>query len=138
MAAQFGSSEDETISGINVTPLVDVVLVLLIIFLVTAPVIYQSAIKVELPKAQTGESTQKNVPLNFSISKDGELHWNNDLVSWEELSSRLSSLGPQAPSQTAVISADSSVQHGVVVRLMDILRQAGLVHFGIAVEAPAR
>jgi biopolymer transport protein ExbD len=55
MAGAFDSGDDELIAGINVTPLVDVVLVLLVIFLITAPVIYQSAIKVQLPKASSGE-----------------------------------------------------------------------------------
>jgi biopolymer transport protein TolR len=134
--AGAASSEEETISGINVTPLVDVVLVLLIIFLVTAPVIYQSAIKVELPKAMTGEVSQKNVPLNFTISKDGTLHWGKDQLTWEELGRRLAALGSGVAMQTAVISADEAVPHGVVIRLMDVLRQAGLVHFAMAVETP--
>lgn len=136
MAGQANASDDEAISAINVTPLVDVVLVLLIIFLVTAPVIYQSAIKVQLPKAQTGETAQKNPPLNFTISKDGVVYWDKDTVSWEEIGRRLAAMGSQTATQTAIITADEAVRHGTVIRLMDLLRQSGLDHFALSVEAP--
>ena len=137
MAGNANNSDDDAISGINVTPLVDVVLVLLIIFMVTAPVIYQSAIKVQLPKAQTGEVSPKNIPLSFTISKDGTLYWGKDIISsWEELGRRLAKLGPEASNMTAIIGADAAVPHGSVIRLMDALRQAGLVHFALSVEVP--
>ncbi len=133
MAAPLESGEDDFISGINVTPLVDVVLVLLIIFMITAPVIYQSAIKVQLPKAKTGETTQKS-PLNFSISKEGQVTWNNQAVDWTTLETRLKALGQQNPDETALISADEGTPHGTVIRLMDMLRMAGLTHFALNVE----
>ena len=134
MAASFGStSEEELISEINVTPLVDVVLVLLIIFMITAPVLYQSAIKVALPKAKTGEQSQKS-PLAFSISSNGALSWGKDIVTWAELSKRLNSLDKNMQEETATISADDATPHGTVVRLMDILRQAGLTRFALNVE----
>ena len=78
MAGGFGATtEDDPISGINVTPLVDVVLVLLIIFMITAPVLYQSAIQVQLPKASTGEKAEKS-PLEFSITIDGIISWGKE------------------------------------------------------------
>jgi biopolymer transport protein ExbD len=127
-------SDDETFSSINVTPLVDVVLVLLIIFMITAPAIYQSAIQVQLPKAKTGETTGKKSPLNFTIDTSGKLMWGKDAVSWDELPARLSALGPSITDQTAMISADAATPHGTVIRLMDALRQVGLTHFGLSVE----
>jgi biopolymer transport protein ExbD len=130
----FGSSDDELISGINVTPLVDVVLVLLVMFLITAPVLYQSAIKVQLPKAKSGEQAEKS-PINFMVSKDGELSWDQKKLSWEELTKRLAQLGPQASEQTALISADQATPHGTVIKLMDALRQAGLSRFALNVES---
>jgi biopolymer transport protein ExbD len=134
MAGNFGGASDEMISGINVTPLVDVVLVLLVIFLMTAPVIYQSAIHVQLPKASTGETGAKS-PLDFSITREGEVHWGKDVVSWEQLAERLSTLGPSASAETATISADQATPHGTVVRLMDALRQAGLTRFALSVDS---
>jgi biopolymer transport protein ExbD len=134
--ASFSDDNDELISGINVTPLVDVVLVLLIIFLITAPVIYQSAIKVQLPRAQTGEEAEKS-PLSFTISKDGQLSWNKETLDWNTLPQRLSALGPGISEQTATISADEATPHGTVIRLMDALRQAGLTRFAMNVESSA-
>jgi biopolymer transport protein ExbD len=134
MAASFSSSgDDDLIAGINVTPLVDVVLVLLVIFLITAPVIYQSAIKVQLPKARTGEATPKS-PMSFTLSKDSDLFWDKQKIDWNELTQRLAKLGAQAAEQTAVISADKATPHGTVIRLMDMLSQAGLTRFALNVE----
>lgn len=126
------------ISGINVTPLVDVVLVLLVILMMTAPVIYQSAIKVQLPKAKSGESGEKS-PLNFSITREGVVHWGKDAVGWDELGRRLAALGAKAGEESAIISADQATPHGIVIQLMDALRQAGLTRFALNVDgAPAR
>lgn len=137
MAGNFGSSaDDDVISGINITPLVDVVLVLLIIFLITAPVLYQSAIKVQLPKAKSGEQAEKS-PLEFSLSKDGNLSWGKESIDWPTLNQRLSAMGNQIAQQTAVITADEATSHGIVIKLMDALRQNGLTHFALTVEAPA-
>lgn len=134
MAGGFSPDED-MISGINVTPLVDVVLVLLIIFMITAPVIYQSAIKVQLPKAKTGEEAQKS-PLSFTITKQGDLMWDGQRTDWQVLNDKLKTMGTQAGQETAVISADEATPHGTVIRLMDMLREAGLTRFALNVEAP--
>ncbi len=137
MASSFGSSsDDDLISGINVTPLVDVVLVLLVIFLITAPVIYQSAIKVQLPKARSGEQAEKS-PLTFMISREGDVSWNNQKIDWMALSQKLETAMKANPEQTAVISADEATPHGAVIKLMDALRQAGLTRFALNVESIA-
>lgn len=138
MAANLDlGGDEELVSGINVTPLVDVVLVLLVIFLMTAPVIYQSAIKVQLPKAKSGETTEKS-PYQFSITKQGEVIWDKEKLGWDELGKRLAAQSNKNPEQTAIISADEAVPHGTVIRLMDLLRQAGLTRFGLNVETSAR
>ncbi len=134
MAGSFGGGDEEAISGINVTPLVDVVLVLLVIFLMTAPVIYQSAIKVQLPKARTGEDAGLKGPLNFTINSEGKVYWNSEELSWEKLAERLNALGPKVSEETAIISADEATPHGIVVKLMDSLRASGLVRFALNVE----
>ena len=137
MAGGFNSSsDDDLIAGINVTPLVDVVLVLLIIFMITAPAIYQSAIKVQLPKARSGQESGKS-PVNFTITKEGELSWDKQKLTWEELGKRLAALGASAAEETAIISADQATPHGTVIKLMDSLRQAGMSRFALSVEAGA-
>ena len=133
--ANHSSSDDDLISGINVTPLVDVVLVLLVIFLITAPVLYQSAIKVQLPKAKTGEE-QKRSPLSFTITKERQVAWDKEVMDWITLGKRLAefNFNEKDEEQTAIISADQSTAHGTVIRLMDTLRQAGVTRFGLNVE----
>ncbi len=137
MAGTFGGGDEDSISGINVTPLVDVVLVLLVIFLMTAPVLYQSTIKVQLPKAKSGEDAGTKNPLNFTVNAEGKVYWNSEELSWEKLTEKLKGLGPQAADETAVISADQATPHGTVIQLMDALRTAGLVRFALNVESPA-
>ena len=141
MAGTSGSTdiegEDDVISGINVTPLVDVVLVLLIIFMITAPVIYQNAIKVQLPAAATGEANQQRSPIEFTISKEGSLFWGKDAVTWETLGPRLSEAGKASgKEQMVMITADEATPHGVVIKLMDAVRQAGLSRIAVNVQAP--
>lgn len=134
MAGSFGSSGDEDFfSGINVTPLVDVVLVLLIIFLITAPVLYQSAIHVQLPSAKTGEKTDQS-PINFSVTKEGQLFWEKEPLDWDALKTRLAGIKERAPTLTAIINADQATPHGTVVKLMDTLRDSGLTRFALSVS----
>ena len=127
------NADDGMIADINVTPLVDVVLVLLIIFMVTAPIIYHSAIKVELPSAQTGEQTQKT-QFQFSITKDNQVYWEEEKIEWGQIEKKLNDLGANVKDKTAIISADQESSHGTVVKLMDVLRKAGLMKFGLNVE----
>ena len=133
MASQ-NTSDDELVAAINVTPLVDVVLVLLVIFLITAPVIYQSAIKVQLPKASTGEKNSTS-PLSFTLNREGQVAWGSEKLSWEQIEAKLASSKETNPDQTAVISADESTPHGTVIRLMDLLRKTGIVKFALNVDA---
>lgn len=125
---------DELVSEINVTPLVDVVLVLLVIFMITAPAIYQSQLKIALPKARSGDEAQAK-PIAFEIGKDGALSWNGEPLQWEALAPRLSALGADAKEQGATISADTATPHGTVVRLLDVLKQAGVAKFAINVDS---
>jgi biopolymer transport protein ExbD len=138
MAGGAFSSDSDVISEINVTPLVDVVLVLLVIFMVTAPVIYQSAIKVQLPQARSGEQTSQQSPLNFAIDREGAVTWGTEKVDWAQLGPRLEALvkaTADPTTLTALISADQATPHGAVVRLMDALRLNGLTRFALNVEA---
>ncbi len=129
------SSDDDLISGINVTPLVDVVLVLLIIFMITAPFIYQSAIKVNLPDAKTGEQTDKT-KFDFTLAKDGSVTWGEERLEWPALEVKLKAEPSPLKDQTATINADRETPHGQVIKLMDLLRQFGLTRFGMNVNSP--
>ena len=136
MAMSAGGSSNLN-STINVTPMVDIMLVLLIIFMITAPVIYQSAIKVQLPKTRSGESSEKS-PFQFTIGRDGALHMGAESIpDWSELPKKIQTTGAgrDLAQETASISADEAAQHGQVVKLMDVLREAGLTRFSLNVQS---
>lgn len=133
----FGSGEDDlgsqTISGINVTPLVDITLVLLIIFMVTATVIVNSGIKVELPKAASG-SEQTRTTLALTLDKTGSLYLNGQKSNDQAVARQIAETLPGNPELQAVIAADRVVPHGDVVHLIDLVKRAGVHRFAINVD----
>jgi biopolymer transport protein ExbD len=133
MAASSQGDDDGMVSGINVTPFVDICLVLLIIFMVTAKWINQQSLPLDLPKAANGQDIQ----MIFGV----ELHANGDLmVNGKKLASDDAILPlakeelAKTPDLRAVIRADTSVQHGRVIRVLDLLKQGGVskIAFGVS------
>ena len=124
----------ELIQGINVTPLVDVVLVLLIILMVTAVHAVSRALPLELPKASTGE-TDKTAPLAISIDASGVLYLDGRRLSRDELRTRIRQESSEGAA-SALIAADGGAAHRVVVAVIDLLRGEGITRFAINV-APA-
>lgn len=123
---------DETIHGINVTPLVDVVLVLLVVLMVTASYIASRAIPVDLPRATTGEAVE--VPLAISIDPAERLFLDAAPVTADELRARIRQTRAARKDVRAVIAADGAVPHRSVVRVIDLLRQEQVVKFAINVN----
>lgn len=123
---------DETIHGINVTPLVDVVLVLLVVLMVTASYIASRAIPVDLPRATTGEAVE--VPLAISIDPAERLFLDATPVTADELRARIRQARAAQKELRAVIAADGGVPHRSVVRVIDLLRQEQVVKFAINVN----
>jgi biopolymer transport protein ExbD len=139
MAGGASGDEDE-ITGINVTPLVDVMLVLLIIFMVTANYIVNQSIQVNLPKADTAETTDtKTKNLAFVLDAKSQLFLDGQPISFQELGQRIADEKAKAGSQpvNALISADKDTPHGSVVKLIDTVKKAGITDFAINVEAGA-
>ncbi len=132
MASKFGN-DDEAISDINVVPLVDIVLVVLIIFMVTAPMIMKPAINVNLPKAASGESTQPT-KLSISLTKDGQILLNGVAADEAALKAKAEEEAGKSPDVQAIISADKDVPHGTVVRVLDVVKLAGVKKFAISIE----
>lgn len=137
MAGSSSSNDEEPISGINVTPLVDVVLVLLVIFMISAPFLYQTSINVQLPEASTGEQTEKTL-WQFTINRAGEVVYQEKTLSWEDAQKAISDLEKHPdrnPAQPVMISADRETPHGLVIKLMDMLRRSGFSRLGLNVDS---
>ena len=127
------SSPDESITGINVTPLVDVVLVLLVVLMVTATYLASRSIPVDLPTGKTGEAT--TAPLTVSLTKAGSLYVDGVPCNEAELREKLKTARRADPELRAVIAADGSVQHRKVIGVIDLLRQEHVDRFAINVDA---
>ena len=134
MGAATGSVRGKrgAIVGINVTPMVDVVLVLLVIMMVSANYIVSKSLKVELPKAASSDGSTTSVAA-ITIAKDGELFFNQAAVTEEQLASRLREAKRSGDVQL-VVSADAAAAHGRVVRVIDLAKLEGLSKFAIQVE----
>jgi biopolymer transport protein ExbD len=117
---------------INVTNLVDVMLVLLIIFILIAPVIEQG-ISVDLPKI-SDQKMKLPESVTVSIGKAGEIFLGKELVSLEELKARLSEVAQQAPETSVIVRADKEIQYDAVVQVLDQVRSAGLTKLGMATQ----
>lgn len=124
---------DEEISGINVTPLVDVTLVLLIIFMVTAKLITGQGIPLDLPKAKTAGAQQ--TVLNVSVDAQGSVLANGSkLQSDAELRQRAAQALKDNPELRTVISASASATHGKVMHVLDTVRDAGITRVAFAAD----
>lgn len=127
-----GRGRGGAISGINVTPLVDVVMVLLIILMVSSTYIVAQTLKVQLPKARATDGTADN-PTKVELLKDGTLRFNDETVSDAQLESKVKAAVAADPEMSLVVSADKQVQHGNVVRVLDIAKVSGVTKFAINV-----
>jgi len=132
--AGFGSSKpDAPITGINVTPLVDITLVLLIIFMVTAKLVVSRAMPMDLPKAATGGEVQQIY--SVSLKTDGTLFVDSEQVpSDAELLVRTKKAVAEHAELRAVVQAEGAVPHSRVMHALDVLRQAGLTRVAFGVE----
>ncbi|AHI04846.1 TonB system transport protein ExbD2 [Bdellovibrio bacteriovorus W] len=133
MSAFDNGSDNEAIADINVVPLVDIILVVLIIFMVTAPMFMKPTINVNLPKAASGEQTAPS-KLNIALTADGRINLNGSFVSEEEIKTKaLEEVAKNADVQ-AIISADKDVPHGKVVSVLDVVKGSGVKKFAISID----
>jgi biopolymer transport protein ExbD len=126
-------NDEESISQINVTPLVDVTLVLLIVFMVTTPMIMKPSINVNLPKAGSSDQTAP-AEFNVTITKEGVIYANGDKLGEDALKAKATELVSKKPDVQAMISADKETAHGVVINVIDIIKSAGVKKFAISIE----
>jgi biopolymer transport protein ExbD len=131
--ASAQEDSDEPIYGINVTPLVDITLVLLIIFMATAHLIVHRSMTLNLPKVANAE----NVPtqsIQILLEADKSLRLNNQPVTLQDLSVNMAQMGRLDPGLKVTLSADERVSWGDVAAILDVLRGAGITHIATEVQ----
>jgi biopolymer transport protein ExbD len=133
MAMKAGDQDEDIVAEINVTPLVDVMLVLLIIFMVTSTYITKAAIEVELPKAASGGQTVEST-LNIIITQEGQLLMNGKNTTPQEMASWIQNELKINKNLQAVISADRKVAYGQVVSILDLIKLNGIKNFALNIE----
>jgi len=134
----FSNSSDNDDQGlmaeINMTPFVDVMLVLLIIFIVTLPVI-QHSVKIELPKASSSESAAKPEMIQVSIYKNSKIYWNNELVTLAEYTQKAQAVANNNPPPEVSLRADRRVMYEIVAQVLSTSKKVGLTKIGFVTEA---
>lgn len=131
----FGRTEpeDKMMTEINIVPLTDVMLVLLVIFMVATPLLVMDSLNVKLPEAAASES-QHAPPLTITVTKFGTVYIDAKAVPIEELYSVLSGKFSKSTERDVLIKGDESVLHGVVVEVLDVAKRAGATKLSIATE----
>jgi biopolymer transport protein ExbD len=131
----FGTQDepDEVMNEINMTPLVDVMLVLLIIFIITVPVM-KHAVNVDLPRASSEPEQTKPQNILFSVMADGSYYWNEQKIDDAELQSRLSDAAAKEPQPELHIRGDKAVRYERVAQALSAARQAGVRKIGFITE----
>ena len=141
MAISLGNSaegEDEIVATINTTPLVDVMLVLLIIFLITIPVVTHS-VPVELPKERNHAQLTKPEDINISVTKSGGIYWNEQQLANETaLQERLKKIAVAQPQPAVQIRGDSDAAYDPVGRVVLACQRAGILKIGFITEPPPK
>ena len=131
----FETGQSEQISQINVTPLVDVMLVLLVIFMVTAPIL-QQGYPVELPQTEGSALAGEDVQLVVSLTRDGDIYLNDTRMAAGDLTAKLTAIRRLQPDRHVFLRADRSVAYGEVARVMEAIRASGLTRLGMVTEMP--
>lgn len=121
---------------INVTPMVDVMLVLLVIFIITAP-LFNHQIKLDLPKESAAALPNQSEAIAISIDTHGKLFWNNEFLPQEQLQAKLQLAAKKQPQPEILLRADNGTRYEMVVKVMAQAQQAGLIKLGFVTEPRA-
>jgi biopolymer transport protein ExbD len=127
------NSTERPMAEINVIPLVDVMLVLLVVFMVTAPLLTH-AVRLDLPKARSHSSSTQARHIEIVIQRNESLYWNGELVSSAELEKRAAQLATTAPATEIHLKGDAAVPYGKIAQLLSSLSQHGLSHIGFVTD----
>ena len=119
-------------SEINITPFTDVVLVLLIIFMIATPFIYQSSMKVQLPQGSKSEENPRDIIV--TINSQGDVFLDDVKLDLNTLKYKLSMMVKSKPDATVIINGDKEVRYNVVMQVMEVLTQSGVKNPGLGIE----
>ena len=133
MAFSMEESDQDALTEINITPFVDVVLVLLVIFMVTAPMMIKSAMDLKLPSAENTDQIEQQA-LGVTILKSGNVMLNGTLISPVDLEMEIKTSIAKDPKTQVIIIADKMATHGMVIELLDRIKGAGAMNFAFQVE----
>jgi biopolymer transport protein ExbD len=122
-------------TNMNITALVDVLLVTLIIFMLVSPTL-EHGIDVQLPSAQPYKLSTPAKPVVVSLAKSGGIFWNNARVTEAQLRSRLLEAAGVSPETQVIVRGDAGIAYGELIRVLDLVRGAGLVNIGLATQNP--
>jgi biopolymer transport protein ExbD len=128
------NKQNAPMADINVTPMVDVMLVLLVIFIITAP-LFTHAIKLDLPNAQSAAAPQKPETISLSINGEGKIFWNNDPIEQADLGSKLAQAAQQNPQPELQLRADKATRYEVIAQVMSAAQTNGLTKIGFVTDA---
>ncbi|ASV98125.1 ExbD/TolR family protein [Paraburkholderia aromaticivorans] len=120
---------------INMTPLIDVMLVLLVIFIITAP-LFTHAIRLDLPKVAAAPARQTPQTISLSIDAAGKLYWNGTVITLEQMRERFAQAGKQSDQPEIQLSAERSTRYEVIAQVMGAAQQAGLERIGFVTDPP--
>ncbi|ACC71761.1 biopolymer transporter ExbD [Paraburkholderia phymatum] len=123
-------------ADINMTPLIDVMLVLLVIFIITAP-LFTHAIRLDLPRVAAAESRETPQTITLSIDAAGKLYWNGKPVTLEQMRAQFNDAGKQKEQPEIHLRAERSTRYEVIAQVMGAAQQAGLERIGFVTEPPA-
>jgi biopolymer transport protein ExbD len=136
----FGGFNDNSnqapMADINVTPMVDVMLVLLVIFIITAPM-FTHAIKLELPNAQSAAAPEKPETITLAINAEGQLFWNNAPVTQAELAGRFVTASQKKPLPELHLRADKSARYEAIAPVLAVATENGMTKIGFVTEPKA-
>jgi biopolymer transport protein TolR len=131
-----GKGRYRPLSEINVTPMVDVMLVLLIVFMVTAPLM-TSGVNVDLPKTNAAPVAQDSTPITVSISADGKVYLGDDVMDLPDLVAKLQAVSQNTPDRRIFVRGDKDVPYGRIIEVMGTIVQGGFTKVALLSETPA-
>lgn len=132
----MANNRKKVVSDINITPFTDVVLVLLIIFMITTPMLSQHQIKVDLPEAAETTERSEDKIIEVSIDKDGFVYVDGTQFHNEYIEQAIKDQVKKHPDRPVVIKGDKEIKYDLVVAVMDKAKQAGVSKFGLAIDVP--